>query len=98
MIEDSKVSYELQIPFKNFLPGTYIKAEQFNDDFSEIESKINEIILKFNSNVNHAYDHNNPHNVTADQIGVYTKQQVDKLFGGLFVNKIPNNLSTCCLV
>ena len=90
MIEDSKVSYELQIPFKNFLPGTYIKAEQFNDDFSEIESKINEIILKFNSNVNHAYDHNNPHNVTAEQIGAYTREQVDKLFGGLFVDKIPD--------
>ena len=90
MIEDSKVSYELQIPFKNFLPGTYIKAEQFNDDFSEIESKINEIILKFNSNVNHVYDHNNPHNVTAEQIGAYTREQVDKLFGGLFVDKIPD--------
>ena len=90
MIEDSKVSYELQIPFKNFLPGTYIKAEQFNDDFSEIENKINEIILKFNSNVNHVYDHNNPHNVTAEQIGAYTREQVDKLFGGLFVDKIPD--------
>ena len=90
MIEDSKVSYELQVPFKNFLPGTYIKAEQFNDDFSEIESKINEIILKFNSNVNHVYDHNNPHNVTAEQIGAYTREQVDKLFGGLFVDKIPD--------
>ena len=90
MIEDSKIFYELQIPFKNFLPGTYIKAEQFNDDFSEIENKINEIILKFNSTVNHVYDHNNPHNVTAEQIGTYTKEQVDKLFGGLFVNKIPD--------
>ena len=90
MIEDSKVSYELQVPFKNFLPGTYIKAEQFNDDFSEIENKINEIILKFNSNVNHVYNHNNPHNVTAEQIGAYTREQVDKLFGGLFVDKIPD--------
>ena len=90
MIEDSKVSYELQIPFKNFLPGTYIKTEQFNDDFNEIESKINEIILKFNLNVNHAYDHDNPHNVTAEQVGSYTIEQVDKLFDGLFVDKLPD--------
>ena len=90
MIEDSKISYELQIPFKNFLPGTYIKAEQFNDNFKDIESKINEIILKFNLNVNHVYDHDNPHNVTAEQVGSYTREQIDRLFGGLFVDKIPD--------
>ena len=90
MIEDSKIAYELQIPFKNFLPGTYIKAEQFNDNFNDIESKINEIILKFNLNVNHAYDHDNPHNVTAEQVGSYTIEQVDRLFDGLFVDKLPD--------
>ena len=90
MVEDNKVPYLLQIPFKNFLPGTYIKAEQFNDDFSEIESKINEIILKSNLNFNHVYDFNNPHNVTAEQVGAYSTKEIDRLFGGLFIDKIPD--------
>ena len=90
MIEDSKVSYELQIPFKNFLPGTYIKAEQFNDNFHEIEDAINDIILSSGLNFSHIYDNNNPHNVTAEQVGSYTREQIDRLFGGLFVDKLPD--------
>ena len=90
MVEDNKVPYLLQIPFKNFLPGTYIKAEQFNDNFNDIESKINEIILKSNLNFDHVYDYNNPHNVTAEQVGAYSTKEIDRLFGGLFIDKIPD--------
>ena len=90
MIEDNKISYELQIPFKNFLPGTYIKAEQFNDNFREIEDKVNEIIYNSDYNLGHIYDQNNPHNVTAEQVGAYSTKEIDRLFGGLFIDKIPD--------
>lgn len=97
MNEDLKIPYPLEIPFKGFSPGQFIKSEQFNDDFDEIELKVNEIINKFNLTTGHIYDKNNPHEVTAQQVGAYSVVEIDELLddirsGNLFKNSIGNEL------
>lgn len=92
-----KVMYNLEIPFIGFSPGQYIKAEQFNDNFNEIQDKINEIIKKFNASLSHVEDYDNPHKVTAEQIGTYTQDDIDSFLydikmGELFEGVIGNEL------
>ena len=92
-----KIPYNLEIPFVGFSPGQFIKSEQFNDDFNEIQDKINEIIRKFNLSLTHVEDYNNPHKVTAEQIGTYTQDDIDGFLydikmGELFEGVIGNEL------
>ena len=88
-MEKNLVNYNLDIPFKEFMAGQIIDPEQFNDDMLEIEDKINEIIEKHNSLNNSAKEHiankDNPHEVTAHQVGTYTGEEIDG-----FVNEIKN--------
>lgn len=92
-----KINYNLEIPFIGFSPGQYIKSEQFNDNFNEIQDKINEIIRKFNLSLTHVEDYNNPHKVTAEQIGTYSGDDIDQYLydikmGGLYEGVIGNEL------
>ena len=86
-MEKNLVNYNLDIPFKEFMAGQIIDPVQFNDDMAEIEEKVNEIIGKHNSLNNSAREHiankDNPHEVTAHQVGTYTGEEIDG-----FVNEI----------
>ena len=93
----SKIEYKLDIPFKNFQAGQIIQSKQFNEDMLDLEDKINEIIDKHNlsleSFLNHFNDHNNPHQVTCDQIGTYNTVEIDE-----FVNDLRSgNFNDCCV-
>lgn len=78
-----QISTKLDIPFKNFQQGRYIYSHEMNDDMNDIEFKVNQIIDKHNETVKTKDEHvanvSNPHNVTASQLGVYTKEEVDNL-------------------
>lgn len=88
-MEKNLVNYNLDIPFKEFMAGQIIDPEQFNDDMLEIEEKVNEIVGKHNSLNNSAKGHiankDNPHEVTAHQVGTYTGEEIDG-----FVDEIKN--------
>lgn len=101
MAENFKNIKNLDIPFKEFMPGQIISSTQFNDDMGEIEEKINEIVGEHNSVANTVVEHlnntNNPHQVTAHQVGAYTTDETDGLFeevrnGELNDNAIKNRV------
>lgn len=75
------VEYDLDIPFKEFTAGQVIQSKQFNDDMKDIEDKINEVITKYNIVVksynSHISNYDNPHQVTAPQVGAYTISEID---------------------
>ena len=79
----NKIENILSIPFKNFTAGQIIESKQFNDDFIDIEDKVNEIIDIYNANVNLLEEHtsniDNPHQVTSEQVGSYDYSQIDKM-------------------
>lgn len=81
MNEIKNINNKLDIPFKEFTPGQVIQSTHMNDDMTEIEDKINEIISVHNFNSNIAFEHlsvsNNPHNVTAEQVGTYLSSEID---------------------
>lgn len=88
----------LDIPFKEFTAGQIIQSKQFNDDMIEIEEKINEIIQKYslfrNHYTNHAGNMENPHNVTAKQVGTYTEQEIDSYVDDLKDGNFNNGVIT----
>ena len=101
MADNFKNIKNLDIPFKEFMPGQIISSTQFNDDMGEIEEKINEIVGEHNSVANTVVEHlnntNNPHQVTAHQVGAYTTDETDGLFeevrnGELNDNAIKNRV------
>lgn len=101
MAENFKNIKNLDIPFKEFMPGQIISSTQFNDDMGEIEEKINEIVGEHNGVANTVVEHlnntNNPHQVTAHQVGAYTTDETDELFeevksGELNDNAIKNRV------
>lgn len=101
MAENFKNIKNLDIPFKEFMPGQIISSTQFNDDMGEIEEKINEIVGEHNGVANTVVEHlnntNNPHQVTAHQVGAYTTDETDELFdevknGELNDNSIKNRV------
>lgn len=47
--EELKIVNNLEVPFKNFQNGKVLEPVEFNDDFKDIENKVNEIILKHNA-------------------------------------------------
>ena len=63
------------------MPGQVIQSAQFNDDMKDIEEKVNEVIGQHNGVANTVVDHlnnkNNPHEVTAHQVGTYTTTEID---------------------
>lgn len=89
MAYENLISNNLDIPFKDFTAGQVIQSSQFNDDLNEIQDKVNEIIEKYNLNSisfqDHTSDSNNPHNVTSDQVGAYSIEDID-----LFLDDIRN--------
>ena len=100
-MEKNLVNYNLDIPFKEFMAGQIIDPVQFNDDMAEIEEKVNEIIGKHNSLNNSAREHiankDNPHEVTAHQVGTYTGEEIDGFVndikdGGLNPKSIKNEV------
>lgn len=101
MADNFKNIKNLDIPFKEFMPGQIISSTQFNDDMGEIEEKINEIVGEHNGVANTVVEHlnntNNPHQVTAHQVGAYTTDETDGLFeevrsGELNDNAIKNRV------
>lgn len=76
-----QISMKLDIPFKDFQQGRYIYSYEMNDNMNDIEYKVNQIIDKHNESVvtkdAHIENVSNPHNVTASQVGAYTKREVD---------------------
>ena len=88
----------LDIPFKEFTAGQIIQSKQFNDDMIEIEDKINEIIQKYslfrNHYTSHAGNMENPHNVTAKQVGTYTEQEIDSYVDDLKDGNFNNGVIT----
>ena len=101
MADNFKNIKNLDIPFKEFMPGQIISSTQFNDDMGEIEEKINEIVGEHNSVANTVVEHlnniSNPHQVTAHQVGAYTTDETDGLFeevrnGELNDNAIKNRV------
>ena len=100
-MESNLVNYNLDIPFKEFMAGQIIDPVQFNDDMAEIEEKVNEIVGKHNSLNNSAREHiinkDNPHEVTAHQVGTYTGEEIDGFVddikkGGLNPKSIKNEV------
>lgn len=101
MADNFKNIKNLDIPFKEFMPGQIISSTQFNDDMGEIEEKINEIVGEHNSVANTVVEHlnnvSNPHQVTAHQVGSYTTDEADELYedlrhGHLYEKSITNEV------
>ena len=91
----------LDVPFKEFMPGQIIQSGQFNDDMKDIEDKVNEIIGEQNTLVDevnaHTDNFENPHQVTAHQTGTYTSEEIDEFIediksGNLHDNAIGNRV------
>lgn len=101
MADNFKNIKNLDIPFKEFMPGQIISSTQFNDDMGEIEEKINEIVGEHNGVANTVVEHlnntSNPHQVTAHQVGSYTTDEADGLYedlrhGHLYEKSITNKI------
>ena len=101
MADNFKTINDLDISFKEFMPGQIIQSAQFNDDMRDIEEKVNEVIGQHNGVANTVVDHlnnkNNPHEVTAQQVGAYTVEEADGLYeeiknGHLYDNAITNRV------
>ena len=87
MADNFKTISDLDISFKEFMPGQVIQSAQFNDDMKDIEEKVNEVIGQHNGVASTVVDHlnikNNPHEVTAHQVGAYTVEEADELYDDL---------------
>lgn len=101
MADNFKTISDLDISFKEFMPGQVIQSTQFNDDMKDIEEKVNEVIGQHNGVASTVVDHlnnkNNPHKVTAQQVGTYTVDEIDGLIeevkdGHLYDNAITNRV------
>ena len=101
MSDEKIINYPLEIPFKDFMPGQVIQSGQFNDDMAEIEEKVNEVVEKHNiltsETDNHVSNKDNPHGVTAKQVGTYSEEEIDTYFddirnGGLYDKSIENRV------
>lgn len=101
MADNFKTINDLDISFKEFMPGQIIQSAQFNDDMRDIEEKVNEVIGEHNkvstSVMEHICSENNPHRVTAHQVGTYTVDEIDGLIeevkdGHLYDNAITNRV------
>ena len=101
MSDEKIINYPLEIPFKDFMPGQVIQSGQFNDDMAEIEEKVNEVVEKHNTLTNETDNHisnkDNPHGVTANQVGTYSEEEIDAYFedirnGGLYDKSIENRV------
>ena len=101
MADNFKTINDLDISFKEFMPGQIIQSAQFNDDMRDIEEKVNEVIGQHNGVASTVVDHlnnkNNPHEVTAHQVGTYTTTEVDEFIedvkhGHLYDRSITNSV------
>ena len=101
MADNFKTISDLDISFKEFMPGQIIQSAQFNDDMRDIEEKVNEVISEHNKVSTSVMEHigieNNPHRVTAHQVGTYTVDEIDGLIeevkdGHLYDNAITNRV------
>ena len=101
MADNFKTINDLDISFKEFMPGQIIQSAQFNDDMKDIEEKVNEVIGQHNGVANTVVDHlnnkNNPHEVTAHQVGTYTTTEIDEFIedvkhGHLYDRSITNRV------
>ena len=101
MSDEKIINYPLEIPFKDFMPGQVIQSGQFNDDMAEIEEKVNEVVEKHNTLTNETDNHisnkDNPHEVTAHQVGTYSEEEIDTYLddirnGGLHDKSIDNRV------
>ena len=101
MADNFKTISDLDISFKEFMPGQVIQSTQFNDDMKDIEEKVNEVIGQYNGVANTVVDHlnnkNNPHEITAHQVGTYTTTEVDEFIedvkhGHLYDRSITNSV------
>ena len=101
MSDEKIINYPLEIPFKDFMPGQVIQSGQFNDDMAEIEEKVNEVVEKHNTLTNETDNHvsnkDNPHGVTAKQVGTYSEEEIDTYLddirnGGLYDKSIENRV------
>ena len=45
MADNFKTISDLDISFKEFMPGQIIQSAQFNDDMRDIEEKVNEMLI-----------------------------------------------------
>ena len=85
----------LDVPFKEFMPGQIIQSGQFNDDMKDIEDKVNEIIGEQNTLVDevnaHTDNFENPHQVTAHQTGTYTSQEIDEFVEDIKTGNLHEN-------
>ena len=62
MADNFKTISDLDIWFKEFMPGQVIQSTQFNDDMKDIEEKVNEVIGQHNGVANTVVDHLNNKN------------------------------------
>ncbi len=101
MADNFKTISDLDISFKEFMPGQIIQSAQFNDDMKDIEEKVNEVIGQHNEVASTVVDHlnnkNNPHEVTAHQVGTYTTTEIDEFIedvkhGHLYDRSITNSV------
>lgn len=101
MADNFKTISDLDISFKEFMPGQIIQSAQFNDDMRDIEEKVNEVIGEHNkvstSVMEHICSENNPHRVTAHQVGTYTTTEIDEFIedvkhGHLYDRSITNSV------
>ena len=101
MSDEKIINYPLEIPFKDFMPGQVIQSGQFNDDMAEIEEKVNEVVEKHNTLTNETDNHvsnkDNPHGVTAKQVGTYSEEEINVYLddirnGGLYDKSIENRI------
>lgn len=101
MADNFKTISDLDISFKEFMPGQVIQSTQFNDDMKDIEEKVNEVISEHNkvssTVVRHLNNVDNPHQVTAHQVGAYTTDEADELYedlrhGHLYDKSITNRV------
>ena len=101
MADNFKTINDLDISFKEFMPGQIIQSAQFNDDMRDIEEKVNEVIGQHNGVANTVVDHlnnkSNPHEVTAHQVGTYTTTEIDEFIedvkhGHLYDRSITNSV------
>lgn len=101
MADNFKTISDLDISFKEFMPGQVIQSAQFNDDMRDIEEKVNEVIGEHNGVASTVVDHlnnkNNPHEVTAHQVGTYTTTEIDEFIedikhGHLYDRSITNEV------
>ena len=98
MADNFKTISDLDISFKEFMPGQIIQSAQFNDDMRDIEDTVNELVNEHNIVSTELSEHvdnlDNPHQVDAHQTGTYNSTEIDEFFQDIKGGNLDDNAIT----